>query len=311
MRSHRGFTLIELLVVVAIIALLIAILLPSLGKARAQSRTTLCGTRMSQLTKSMLLYAEDFDEKPPFICNGMEELTEYPDLYKQEDWISEDMDQIWTEDEADWPSGLCPRSGSLFSYTRFEALYRCPEFERIPNKSQNVFNYSRSLFGRKALLPWEPGGRAYHDIIGVGHILRPSEIYSTSTMFMMIDESWHFHIADQNYYQTRNIPGPRAADPIWFGYNSEFGQYHGPPVEGVAEMHSYEGDKVPTAIERGALGFYDGHVSFKRDPVPGRNPSEFLLWLSTGVNWALEVLYAQRGVLPSAEEIRDVVDEIL
>ena len=52
---RRGFTLIELLVVVAIIALLISILLPSLSKARAQSRTTLCASRIGQLGKADLV----------------------------------------------------------------------------------------------------------------------------------------------------------------------------------------------------------------------------------------------------------------
>lgn len=57
--SHkRGFTLIELLVVVAIIALLIAILLPSLGKARDQAKLTTCGARLKQWGVAMNLYAQ-------------------------------------------------------------------------------------------------------------------------------------------------------------------------------------------------------------------------------------------------------------
>ena len=58
MRSHRGFTLIELLVVVAIIALLIAILLPSLGKARENANTTICATHLRQIAQSNLMYID-------------------------------------------------------------------------------------------------------------------------------------------------------------------------------------------------------------------------------------------------------------
>lgn len=54
----RGFTLIELLVVVAIIALLISILLPSLNAARRQARTVKCSSSLHQLGLGWTFYAE-------------------------------------------------------------------------------------------------------------------------------------------------------------------------------------------------------------------------------------------------------------
>ena len=58
-RPLHGFTLIELLVVVAIIALLISILLPSLNRARDQARTAVCLSNLKQLGLAFALYAED------------------------------------------------------------------------------------------------------------------------------------------------------------------------------------------------------------------------------------------------------------
>ncbi len=55
-RSRAGFTLIELLVVVAIIALLISILLPSLSQAKEKSRTVVCASNLHQLGLALQEY---------------------------------------------------------------------------------------------------------------------------------------------------------------------------------------------------------------------------------------------------------------
>jgi prepilin-type N-terminal cleavage/methylation domain-containing protein/prepilin-type processing-associated H-X9-DG protein len=69
-RRNRGFTLIELLVVVSIIALLIAILVPSLAGARRQARQSVCLGQLQQLGVALEVYANQFNGFVPVVYGG-------------------------------------------------------------------------------------------------------------------------------------------------------------------------------------------------------------------------------------------------
>jgi prepilin-type N-terminal cleavage/methylation domain-containing protein len=65
-KTGRGFTLIELLVVIAIIAVLAALLLPSLTNARERGRRAACLSNLRQVGIAIRLYADDFQGKIPY-----------------------------------------------------------------------------------------------------------------------------------------------------------------------------------------------------------------------------------------------------
>ncbi len=300
---REGFTLIELLVVVAIIGLLIAILMPSLGKARSQARTSLCLSRMSQFGKAFLMYSEDYQETPPFLATGHEDSSMGPNTI--ENWLADwgvpgsaearsNIQLVYANPEDQWGimKDRVPKTGTLWNYARFETLYRCPEFERETRAQQRVFNYTRAVWARYWKLAIEmPGSAATWGDVS-GPIMKPSRVYNPSQFPVILDNNWERFVGNASESASSS---PSYNGSGWLGHDCMFfaddniAQAHGEKTtsryhkEDITSSLGGAGgapSKLPPYLwKRGGAFYWDGHSELDRDPWPtyvlGSGPNSY------------------------------------
>jgi prepilin-type N-terminal cleavage/methylation domain-containing protein len=109
--GRRAFTLVELLVVIGIIALLIAVLMPALRRAREQANAAACSSNQRQIMMAFLMFANEHKGHLP--GNWW-------------DYLDKDSEHRAWLINANEPLDNAPQNGTVFRYLNNLGVYRCP-----------------------------------------------------------------------------------------------------------------------------------------------------------------------------------------
>ncbi len=142
MKKQNAFTLIELLVVISIIALLLGILMPVLGKARNEGKSALCMSNLRQFVFAAEMYASNYNNYYPPGYVKKPDIT--GSLAVETCW-----DFIHTKDRDTGEQTTEP--GLLWMGEIKQKIQQCPAFKGNANSDDPYtgYNYNTSYIGRE------------------------------------------------------------------------------------------------------------------------------------------------------------------
>jgi prepilin-type N-terminal cleavage/methylation domain-containing protein/prepilin-type processing-associated H-X9-DG protein len=234
-RSHaQGFTLIELLVVVSIIALLIALLLPALGKAKSNARTAVCASHLRSLGQAMNVCATDSNGVMLFSTLGWND-PDFPGMMRLPEWYGSILAPSGSTSAANNTFTLLP--SVLSPYGDMRGVVNCPE-ALAENMSEN--------WQIPSSVTVAPYGPAYGSPFPLGG-LKLSSVTSTCDTVMFADAAGFYPINTAlNFQKSISLNNP---------YSSYSGAYNNPNFHG---RHNGKGN----------VAWFDGHVDQQIPVIP-------------------------------------------
>ena len=249
-KTRQGFTLIELLVVIAIIAILAAMLLPALGKAKIRAQATMCMGNSRQLMLAWIQYYDDSDDQLVNNYGGQQPaIEEFNKTYRS--WVNDVM--AWgPKDPVGFPwtdlDGIT--KAPFYKYAASTAIYKCPADnyvsaqQRAAGITARPRSYSMNGFFGPNIPPevgtQGPVNNIYSDY---RQFLKSGSIPNPSGLFVMLDE--HPDSINDGFLQT----DPHPTSLVW---NDLPASYHDGAcgfafADGHSEIHKFK-SKVCTIL---------------------------------------------------------------
>jgi prepilin-type N-terminal cleavage/methylation domain-containing protein/prepilin-type processing-associated H-X9-DG protein len=196
---RAAFTLIELLVVIAIIAILAAMLLPTLAKSKEQSQGVKCLSNLKQLTLAWAMY--NGDNRENFVVNGNNGdspggTATSPITGKDPQWCPDDMSQ-GAAVPGEQISLPWLEAGLIYPYVGSPGPYRCPADNSTYNRG-TVFptggggtNRDRSMSMNAWINPSADAYQAYSEGTGYRVYIKTSDLSAPgpANLWLLLDEN--------------------------------------------------------------------------------------------------------------------------
>ena len=234
MRVRQAFTLIELLVVIAIIAILAAMLLPALGRAKSTAQSIACRNNLKQLQLGYTLYVNDNNDRLP------------ASIISEVGSVQQSLKGSWVLGNAKRDTNTTNiEAGVIFQSVGSPKVYRCPS-DNSTVDGQRTLRRFRS-YSQSGWVNAHNSGDAYGNFFsewpGLPTRFSSFPRSSLSEVFTFIDEEEQ-SIDDGTLFMTNPWFFPSGNSDIWFNI--------------PADRHN-----------RGCnLSFLDGHVDHWRWKAP-------------------------------------------